>query len=88
VLITAAQHVEVERAPGSQKSAGSEEICGVFGRPARSTRKTRREGAICCTGLHDVGLDHLVERLDEWEAWDQTLSRGAKQRFAFSRMFL
>jgi ABC-type multidrug transport system fused ATPase/permease subunit len=38
--------------------------------------------------LHDVGLDHLVERLDEEGAWDQTLSDGERQRVAFARMFL
>jgi vitamin B12/bleomycin/antimicrobial peptide transport system ATP-binding/permease protein len=38
--------------------------------------------------LHDVGLDHLVERLDEEGSWDQTLSGGEKQRLAFARMFL
>jgi putative ATP-binding cassette transporter len=38
--------------------------------------------------LHDVGLDHLVERLDEEGAWDQTLSGGEKQRLAFARVFL
>ncbi len=38
--------------------------------------------------LEDVGLDHLLERLDEEGSWDQTLSGGEKQRLAFARMFL
>jgi vitamin B12/bleomycin/antimicrobial peptide transport system ATP-binding/permease protein len=35
-----------------------------------------------------VGLDHLVDRLDEEGPWDQTLSGGEKQRLAFARIFL
>jgi vitamin B12/bleomycin/antimicrobial peptide transport system ATP-binding/permease protein len=35
-----------------------------------------------------VGLEHLVERLDEEGPWDQTLSGGEKQRLAFSRILL
>jgi vitamin B12/bleomycin/antimicrobial peptide transport system ATP-binding/permease protein len=35
--------------------------------------------------LEDVGLEHLVERLDEEGSWDQTLSGGEKQRLAFAR---
>jgi vitamin B12/bleomycin/antimicrobial peptide transport system ATP-binding/permease protein len=38
--------------------------------------------------LRDVGLDHLVERLDEEGPWDQTLSGGEKQRLAFARVLL
>jgi vitamin B12/bleomycin/antimicrobial peptide transport system ATP-binding/permease protein len=37
--------------------------------------------------LEDVGLDHLVRRLDEEGSWDQTLSGGEMQRLAFARMF-
>ena len=33
-------------------------------------------------------LDHLAERMDEEERWDQTLSGGEQQRVAFARMFL
>jgi putative ATP-binding cassette transporter len=38
--------------------------------------------------LQQVGLPHLVERIDEEAPWDQTLSGGEKQRLAFSRLFL
>jgi vitamin B12/bleomycin/antimicrobial peptide transport system ATP-binding/permease protein len=35
-----------------------------------------------------VGLEHLIERLDEEGPWDQTLSGGEKQRLAFARILL
>lgn len=35
--------------------------------------------------LHKVGLDHLKDRLDESERWDQILSGGEQQRVSFAR---
>ena len=51
--------------------------------PAESRTSPEIAGA-----LHDVGLDHLLKRLDEEGSWDQTLSGGEKQRLAFARVFL
>ena len=39
--------------------------------------------------LEAVGLEHLIEKLDDEEGeWDRTLSGGEQQRLAFARLFL
>src|SRR4051812_19263544 len=35
-----------------------------------------------------VGLQHLIDRMEDEAPWDQTLSGGEKQRLAFARIFL
>lgn len=38
--------------------------------------------------LRDVKLDHLTDRLNEWENWGMQLSGGEQQRLAFARALL
>jgi vitamin B12/bleomycin/antimicrobial peptide transport system ATP-binding/permease protein len=38
--------------------------------------------------LEAVGLGHIVDRLDDEQPWDQTLSGGEKQRLAFARLVI
>lgn len=38
--------------------------------------------------LADVGLSHLVERLDRTERWDQVLGNGERQRLCVARVFI
>lgn len=38
--------------------------------------------------LEEVGLGHLLDRLDEEAPWEQTLSGGEKQRLAFARLII
>lgn len=44
------------------------------------------DAAVEVLGL--VGLDHLVDRLDDEDRWDRVLSGGERQRVAFARVFL
>ncbi|MSP02435.1 MAG: ABC transporter ATP-binding protein/permease [Acetobacteraceae bacterium] len=38
--------------------------------------------------LHDVGLDHLIDRIDRDDNWPQSLSGGEQQRVAVARALL
>ena len=38
--------------------------------------------------LNQVGLDHLIERLDDIELWSHILSLGEQQRIAFRNNFV
>ncbi|MFC0410367.1 ABC transporter ATP-binding protein/permease [Roseomonas elaeocarpi] len=45
-------------------------------------------GESVVVALQKVGLPQLIDRLDDQERWDQTLSLGEQQRLAFARLIL
>jgi putative ATP-binding cassette transporter len=46
------------------------------------------DDAVVRRAVEDVGLAHMLDRLDAAEHWDQVLSGGEKQRLGFVRMLI
>ncbi|WP_374383768.1 ABC transporter ATP-binding protein/permease [Dongia sp.] len=47
-----------------------------------------RDEAAIVAALRQVGLDHLIDRLEEVAKWDQSLTADAQQRLGFARLLL
>jgi vitamin B12/bleomycin/antimicrobial peptide transport system ATP-binding/permease protein len=46
------------------------------------------DDAVVRRSVEDVGLGHLLDKLDEDERWDHVLSGGEKQRLGFARLLI
>ena len=46
------------------------------------------DDAVVRRSVEDVGLGHLLDKLDEDERWDHVLSGGEKQRLGFARILI